>query len=90
MWYEIDSAGNPINWTSGDLAGDENDPKVVHVTESSKTLTYTNGILTGYSDAVGTKTFYYTDGLLTSIIGTGKYQSKTLTYSNGILVGVTI
>lgn len=80
-----------LNFTNGDLAGDYLIPKVVHVTESTKTLTYnTEGNLATYSDSYGTKTFNYTDGVLTSITGTGKYQAKNLTYVNGNLTEVEV
>jgi len=85
-WISLSS----LNLTNGDLAGSSEVPTVVHVTESSKTLEYTNGLLTKITDSIGTKTFTYTDGILTNIVGTGKYQSKNITYANGVVSNIEV
>ena len=71
----VESDGTHLWWTDGattrqQLDGSSNDV--------SKTLTYTNGILTGLVSPLGTKTFVYTNGVLTSIVGTGSYPQKSV------------
>lgn len=91
-WYLVTSgsSGEVINFTDGDLSGSADIPKVIHITEASKDLTYTDGNLTLLADLYGTKTFNYSSGILTSITGTGKYQSKILHYTNNILTSIEV
>lgn len=66
--------------------------EAIKITEVDKTLNYISGTLSTITTLYGTKTLYYDQvGILTSIAGTGIYESKEFTYDNeGNLIFVNV
>lgn len=86
-WIELGS----VSLNGGDIVESSGIPLVVHVTESSKVFEYNvDGLLSKITDSYGTRTFNYTNGVLSSIVGTGKYQSKSIITVNDKVTNINI
>ena len=59
-------------------------------TPESKTLNYTDGVLTSIVASSGTKTLAYTSGVLTTISDTASSTLSTFNYTDGVLTSIVI